>query len=71
MRSINIELLTYPEKIDLLASTDQIKTEFVHQNHLITRGRKRSWSMPSYTTGSSPGSFKNTIAGADSTPNLL
>lgn len=27
--------------------------------------------MPWYTTGSTPGSFKNMIAGADSTPNLF
>lgn len=27
--------------------------------------------MPWYTTGLTPGSLKNTIAGADSTPNLL
>lgn len=27
--------------------------------------------MPWYTTGSTPGSFKNMMAGADSTPKLL
>ena len=32
--------------------------------------QKERGSMPWYTTGLMPGSFKNTIAGADSTPNL-